>query len=168
MKLITIKNFAWLLCLALVFSSCFEDREILFEETQIEFENAVVLARATGEIFPIINLTRTSGTPNYQVNLIGRHLSNAQAISFSVEEVPDRLLNANTIRAEQGVHFTLSGNTFSFPENASTTNFNGLSIVPGFPAQAGRTALLIIRLDGNESITPSENFRRLGFRINLN
>lgn len=168
MKLTNLKTFALLMCMALVISSCFEDREILFEETQIEFENAVILARATGEIFPIINLTRTSGTPNYQINLIGRHLASVQAVSFSIEEVPARLLNANTIRAEQGVHFTLNGNSFSFPENTSTTNFNGLSIVPGFPAQAGRTALLIIRLDGNENITPSENFRRLGFRINLN
>jgi hypothetical protein len=163
-----IKTAMLALGLALVFSSCFNDREVLFEETQIEFENAVTLARATGEVFPIINLTRTSGTPNYQVNLIGRHLSSAAQINFSVEEVPDRLLNANTIRAVEGVHYTLSGNTFSFPGNASTTSFNGLSIVSGFPAQTGKTALLIIKLDGNESIEPAENFRRLGFSINLN
>lgn len=168
MKLMNIKTTVLLMCMALVISSCFDDREILFEETQIEFESAVTLARATGEIFPIINLTRASGTPNYQVNLIGSHLASAEAISFSVEEVPDRLLNANTIRAEQGVHYTLSGNSFSFPVNTSTTNFNGLSIVPGFPAQAGRTALLIIKLDGNENVKPSENFRRLAFRISLN
>lgn len=163
-----IKSIALVAILSLVFSSCFKDREVLFSGAQIEFETAVMTARATGEIFPIINLTRTSGTPNYQVNLIGAHLENAETISFSTEEVPDRLLNANTIRAVEGVHYTLNGNTFNFPVNASTTNFNGLTIINSFPAQTGRTALLIIKLDGNERITPAENYRRLGFRINLN
>ena len=163
-----IKNIALMFSMILLLSACFEDREIVFEDYQIEFENAVMLARGTGDNFPIINLTRASGTPNYQINLIGPHLTSAEAISFSLEEVPARLLSANTIKAEQGVHFTLNGSSLNFPENTSTTNFSALSILPSFPAQAGRTALLIIRLDGNEKLKPAENFRRLGIRINLN
>lgn len=149
-------------------SSCFEDMTEKFEQTQIEFENAVMLSRAPGQVFPIINVTRTAGTPEYQVNLVGRHLNTQADIAYSLDEVPASLLNATTIEAVEGVHFTLAGDSFSFPVNASTTKFNGLTINPAFPAQAGMTALLILKLDGNETIAPAENFRRLGIKINLN
>lgn len=152
-----------------VSSSCFDDREVLFTDTQIEFENAVLTAPASGQKFPIINLTRASGTPAYQVNLIGRQLTEEAEISFSLDEVPAALLNANTIEAVEGVHFTLSADgKFTFPTEASKTNFVGLTIDPAFPANTGKTALLVIKLDGNNEIKPAENFRRLGFRINLN
>jgi hypothetical protein len=162
------KIFTAIFVSALLLTSCFKDTEILFTKTQIEFESAVILARATGEIFPIVSLTRASGTPPYQVNLVGRQLALAEQINFSVEEVPDRLLNATTIRAVEGVHYNLNGGSFSFPENASKVDFTGLSIIPDFLAESGKTALLIIRLEGNDNIQPSENFRRLAFRISLN
>lgn len=149
-------------------TSCFDDHKVLFKKTQVEFENAVLTARASGEIFPIINLSRTSGSPSYQVNLIGEHLTQAQDIAFSIDEVPDRLLNSTSIRAIEGVHFSLNGNTLTFPEQTSVTSFSGFSILTDFPAQPGVTALFIIKLDGNEEMEPAENYRRLGFRINLN
>ncbi|MBT1698640.1 hypothetical protein KK083_17235 [Fulvivirgaceae bacterium PWU4] len=162
------KIYSVILLTGFLLVSCFDDREILFEDTQIEFEDAVMRARATGEIFPIISVTRTTGTPAYQINLIGRQLAQAADVSFSLDTVPKRLLNANTIEAQQGVHFTLNESPVSFPEQASVTNATTFSILPGFPAQSGKTALFIIKLDGNDKIKPAENFRRLGFRINLN
>lgn len=159
--------FMSVLLLTLV-SSCFEDMTEKFEKTQIEFENAVMMPRVTGQVFPMITVTRTAGNPNYQVNLVGRHLTTQANIAYSLDEVPAALLNATTIEAVEGVHYTLTGNSFAFPINASTTNFNGLTINPAFPAQTGMYALLILKLDGNEGIAPAENFRRLAIRINLN
>jgi hypothetical protein len=155
-----------ILLIGFLMTSCFDDHKVLFEKTQVEFETAVTSLRATGEIFPIINVNRADGTPTYQVNLIGEHLEQAEDISFSLDEVPDRLLNATTIRAIEGVHFTLNGSTLTFPAQSSVASFAGFTITA--PQQTGMTALLIIKLDGNERIEPAENFRRLGIRINLN
>ncbi len=163
----TYKIYIAIFSIALLMTSCFKDMEIVFNDTQVEFEQAVMTARATGQIFPILNVTRASGTPNYQVNLIGAHLSQGEPMSVTLDQVPADLLNANTIVAEEGVHFTLTNN-FNFPADASKVNFTGLTVINDFPAQTGKTALLILRLDGNEKIKPAENFRRLGIRINLN
>lgn len=164
----SVKLYLALLVIGVSTVSCFDDHKELFKKTQIEFEDAVLRARATGEIFPIINLERASGSPAYQVNLVGKHLAQPQEISYSLDEVPARLLDATTIRAVEGVHFTLNGNSITFPEQVSISSFSGFKILSDFPARPGMTALFIIKLDGNEIIEPAENFRRLGFRINLN
>lgn len=155
------------LSILLVATSCFEDKEIFFTGTQIEFERAVMTAPATGQNFPIFNLTRASGTISEQVNLISKQFAADETIQVSLDEVPASLLNATTIAAVEDVHFTLQ-DTFVFPAEASKVNYTGLSIIPGFPAQAGITALLIVKLDGNDKVKPAENFRRIGFRISLN
>jgi hypothetical protein len=152
----------------LLLSSCFDDTKVIFKDSQVEFEDAVMRARATGQLFPIINLTRTSGSPGYQINLVGEQLELPEEITFSLDEVPESLLNATTIAAQEGVHFTLNENTVSFPEAASTATLQAFAVSSTFPAQAGMTAIFIVRLDGNERIRPAENYRRLGFRISLN
>ncbi len=163
----TFKPYRAIILIAFLLTACFEDTKIVFEDTQLEFESAVLLAKATGEVFPIINLNRASGTLSYQINLAGKQLPEAESISFSVEDVPDRLLNSNTVRAVEGVHFTLNGNSISFPELTNKTTFPAFSVDTDFPAEPGKSALFIIRLDGNDKLKPAENFRRLGFRISL-
>jgi hypothetical protein len=154
---------------AILLSSCFEDREVLWEGKQIEFEDAVMRARATGQIFPIINLTRTSGSPTYQINLIGEQLGLGEDITFSLDEVPASLLTGTTIAAVEGTHFTLNaGGAITFPEAASTTLAAPFTVDNAFTSVPGASALFIIKLDGNDRITPAENYRRLGFRISLN
>jgi hypothetical protein len=158
-----------LLSVVLLTTSCYDDpgTEIVFEGSQVEFESAVTLSKATGELFPIISLNRVSGTPSFRVNLVGKQLPQAESINHSLEEVPDRLLNTNTIKAVEGVHFVFNGNSISFPEQTSTATFSPFSIKTDYPAQPGKVALFIIRLDGNDRLKPSENFRRLAFQINL-
>lgn len=159
--------------LAIVFfsatlTSCFEDTKILFQDSLVEFEDAVMRAKAAGQLFPIMpTVTRTAGTPSYQVNLVAAQLNSAEDINFSLEAVPASLLNSTTIEAVEGVHFTFNP-VATFPEAASKSNFTGITILPGFPADAGKTALLVLRLDGNDTLLPSENYRRLAIRINLN
>jgi hypothetical protein len=163
----TFKLYTVILFTGVLLTSCFEDTKVVFEDTQVEFEDAVMRARATGQIFPIIALTRTSAAPAYQINLIGEQLALAEDVSYSLDAVPATLLNATTIAAVEGVHFTLNGNSISFPEKASVTPLSAFTIDPGFPAQAGMTAIFILKLDGNDRLAPAENFRRLGFRIAL-
>lgn len=157
-----------ILLAGVLLTSCFDDNEVLYDGSQVEFEDAVMRTRAAGQVFPIINLTRTSGTPVYQVNLIGEQLEATEDLSFALDAVPENLLNANTIAAVEGVHFTLNGSTISFPQDASVVPATPFTISSTFPAATGKTAIFVIRLDGNERLQPSENYRRLGFRINLN
>lgn len=159
--------------LAIVFfsaalTSCFEDTKILFQDSLVEFEDAVLRAKAAGQLFPLMPvITRTAGTPTYQINLVAAQLISAEDITFSLEAVPASLLNATTIEAVEGVHFTFNP-VATFPEATSKSNFTGITILPGFPVDAGKTAILILKLDGNDTLLPSENYRRLAIRINLN
>src|SRR5688572_15423196 len=163
-----LRTFLAIAFVATTLTSCFEDTKILFTDTLVEFEDAVMRSKAAGQPFPIMPaVTRAAGTPNYQVNLVAPQLNTAQDIAFSLEPVPASLLNATTIEAVEGVHFTFTP-TASFPEASSKFNFTGITILPGFPADAGKTALLVLKLDGNDDLKPSENYRRLAIRINLN
>jgi hypothetical protein len=165
------KIYLTLLSVSFLLASCFDDKEILFEDTQVEFEDAVMRARATGQIFPIINITTRTPTvaaTTFQINLVGRQLTQAADIGFSLDTVPKALLNATTIEAQAGVHFNLTAAAISFPEQASTVKLQPFTIDAAFPAQAGKTAIFVIKLDGNDKIKPSENFRRIGFRLTLN
>jgi hypothetical protein len=162
-----LKLYTLILFVGVFLTSCFDDNKIVYTGSQVEFEDAVMRTRPAGLIFPLINLTRASGTPNYQVNLVGEQLELTQDLTFTLDEVPASLLNATTIAAEEGVHFTLNGNTISFPQEASVVPANPFTINSGFPAQAGKFAVFVIRLDGNDQLLPSENYRRLGFRIDL-
>lgn len=153
----------------MMLSGCFKEFDNTFTDIQVEFEDAVRTARAAGVVFPVFNLTRASGVRNHQVNLIGPHFSADQEMTFVVDtEVSiDPLLNANTIRAVEGVHFNIRGGRVTIPANSSVGTVS-FEILNTFPAQTGRTAILVLRLDGNAQIKPAENFRRIGFRINLN
>ena len=149
-------------------TSCFEDHKILFHDSLVELEDAVMRSKAAGQLFPIMpTINRSAGTPSYQVNLVAAQLISAEDITFSLEAVPASLLNATTIEAVEGVHFTFNP-IATFPEAASKSNFAGITILPGFPADPGKTALLVLKLDGNDSLKPSENYRRLAIRIDLN
>ena len=164
----TIKTFLAIILLSSTLTSCFEDHKILFQDSLVEFEDAVMRSKAAGQLFPIMpTITRTAGTPSYQVNLVAAQLASAEDITFSLEAVPASLLNATTIEAVEGVHFTFNP-IATFPEATSKSNFTGITILPGFPADPGKTALLVLKLDGNDTLAPSENYRRLAIRIDLN
>ena len=95
-------------------------------------------------------------------------LITTQPLGFNIKDVPNSYLNATTIKTVQGIHYTLNGNVFNLMEKVSKTNFTKLTINNGFPAQAGMSALVIVRLDQSGDLTPSENYRRIMFKISLN
>ena len=164
-KNILIIVFCCVLCLSL--SSCFEDNKIVFDQVKlVELEDAVKRTPAAGAKFPIISVNRGNTTQNLQVNLIGTHLKSAEVLKFSIDTTISAFLNANTIRAVEGVHFSLNGGEFTLKSDTSfaTMSFNILD--PG--QNAGKSALLLLKLDGNSTLKPNENYRRVGYRINLN
>lgn len=163
-----IKTYLAIVFFSATLTGCFEDTKILFQDSLVEFEDAVLRAKAAGQLFPLMPVvTRTAGTQSYQINLVAAQLNSAEDITFSLEAVPASLLNSTTIEAVEGVHFTFNP-VATFPEATSKSNFTGITILPGFPVDAGKTAILILKLDGNDTLLPSENYRRLAVRINLN
>lgn len=158
-------SFAFLGMMTLL-SSCFEDMTIKYNQpAQVEFESAVRTAPAAGAIFPIIATTRTAGTLPLQVNLIGTQLKTPEEMTVTIDTAIFRFLNATTIRAVEGTHFSLNGGKFTMKTDTSFARyqFNIQNVTP----VAGRFALVVLKLDGSNNIKPSENYRRVGYRIAL-
>jgi len=54
----------------LVFSSCIEQNYPVWEGLVVEFQDAVVLTPAAGQVYPRITVANTVGTVNLRVNLV--------------------------------------------------------------------------------------------------
>lgn len=157
---------AFLLVVVFSSSSCFKELDYTFNETKVvELEDAVRRTPAAGVTYPIISVTRASGTQTLIANLVGEHFKTDQEMTFSIDTAISGLLTSTTIRAEAGKHFNLNGGKFIFKSDSS---FAPLKFdIVNVPAEAGKTALLLLKLDGNNDVKPSENYRRVGFRIDL-
>lgn len=162
------KTFAiiFMACVSLSLVSCVEQPDYLFdEEKQIEFETAVRTNPAPGYIFPIINATRTTGAVNLQINLIGTHLKSPEELTISVDTSASRLLSTSVIRAVEGKHFNLNGGKVTMKADTSFANFRFNIVNSG--AEAGRQALLVLKLESTNNLKAAESYRRVGYRINL-
>jgi hypothetical protein len=157
---------AFLLVVVFSTSSCFRELDYTFNEYKtVELEDAVRRTPAAGVTYPIIAVTRTSSAQTLMANLVGEQLKSPQEMTYSIDTAVSGLLNASTIRAEAGVHFNLNNGKFTFKQD---TSFSPLRVdIINSPAQAGKFAVFLLKLDGNGEIKPSENYRRVGFRIDL-
>jgi hypothetical protein len=164
----TYKSIIAFCLIALLGTGCFKDEDFNFDKIRlVEFEDAVRLTPPAGFSYGVITVTRTTASRNFQVNLVGKQLEAPETIRFSVDTAISRFLNATTIRAVEGVHYDLQGGNLNFEVAKSTANVT-LRLPANIPQNTGRTALLVLKLDGNDNIKPSENYRRIGVRINLN
>lgn len=155
----TKKVFLWVFCgcFAFAFSACFKDKRVFFNDSLVEFNEAVTRTPALGVNYPIIALRTGQGTISTQVNLVGAQRAEAQTIRVSVD--------AQATTAREGVHYRLpSGGTVTIPANS---NFGSLQfeVLPA-TIPAGQSVTLVFVLEGNEQIKPSINYARLGYRIN--
>jgi hypothetical protein len=158
-------SFAFLGMMTLL-SSCFEDMTIRFDKPGlVEFESAVRTAPAAGAIYPIIATTRTAGTLPLQVNLVGAHLKAAEEMTVTVDTAISKFLNATTIRAVEGTHFSLNGGKVVMKADTSfgVYRFGVQNVAP----VAGRFALVVLKLEDGNTLKASENYRRVGYRIAL-
>ncbi len=164
MKKIFSLIFITALCISLV--SCIDQPDYLFDEAkQIEFETAVRTAPAPGFIFPVVATTRTAGAINLQINLIGSQLKTPEDITVSVDTSGTSLLTANITRAVEGKHFNLNGGKVTIKADTSFVNYRLNILNSG--AEAGKQALIVLKLEGTNNLKAAENYRRVGYRINL-
>lgn len=145
---------------ALALSACFKEPDFTFnEESFVEFQSTIVSTPAVGRTYPLIAVARGAGIRSQQVNLVGPQ---------SATELPIKFVVDSLTTAVAGTHYKLVGDgTFPIPAN---TSFGQCQIEILNPARdSGKTVDVILRLEGNgTNVKPSENYRRIGYRINLN
>ena len=146
-----------LLGVLILLTGCFkdyEDRYLFNDETQVEFEDAVVKAAAAGKDYPMLTpLDNESGTQQFRVNLIGPQSDTSTVIHFMV--LPDES------SAVAGKDYTLpQGDTIQIAPHSSF----GWVKVKVNPAGSG-SPTLALKLLGNKNIKGAERYCRIGFRI---
>jgi hypothetical protein len=147
--------------LAFSLSACFKDIDRTFDEaTLIEFNDAVINSSAAGKRYPLIAVNNGAGAQKARINLVGRQRNNEEIIRFEVDQA------AST--AVAGVHYQLtSEGTVTLPANSSFAEI-GLEVLEA-PEAKGTTVEVVLVLVGNDNgtIKPSENYKRVGYRITL-
>ena len=143
----------------LVIASCFKEKDNTFDGdgTFVEFQTAITTAPSLGRTYPLVATKRNAGIISLQVNLVGRQRTSDESIKF----VADSLSTATA-----GVHYRFVGDgAFNIPANSSTGTCQIEILNP--TTDVGLVRDVVLRLEGNVSgdIKPSENYRRIGYRI---
>jgi hypothetical protein len=141
-------------------AACFtEPDQTLDEVTWVEFQTTIVSTPAVGRTYPFIAVARTApGAKTTTVNLVGPQRASATDITFVADE-------AST--AKDGTHYKLlNGGKVTIPANSSFGQC-GIEVLSA-PRDSGKTVDVVLRLEQSGDIKPSENYRRIGYRINLN
>ena len=143
----------------LVIASCFKEKDNTFDGdgTFVEFQTAITTAPSLGRTYPLVAAKRNAGIISLQVNLVGRQRTSDESIKF----VADSLSTATA-----GVHYRFVGDgAFNIPANSSTGTCQIEILNP--TTDVGLVRDVVLRLEGNASgdIKPSENYRRIGYRI---
>lgn len=150
---------ALVLMTSVIMTSCFKDNQPVFDSLYlVEFQDATVTAPALNKTFPILTVANGIGSQTKRVNLVGRQRTTEESIKFSVDPVETT--------AKEGVHYSLEGGVVKIPANSSFGDCK-INILKA-PAAAGTSVLLVLVLEGNgNDVKPNENYKKLGFRINL-
>ncbi len=144
---------------ALAFSSCIKEIDKTFnEKTLVEFNATVLSSPAVGKTYPIISLLNKDSTVNAQVNLVGVQRPSETSVTVSIDK------EAST--GIENTHFKLpNGGKVVFPANTSIANFQFQTLK--VPAQAGTTINIVFLLETTGDVSPSENYKRVGYAIKL-
>lgn len=169
-------------------TSCFRDTKVIFPNTIVEFDDAVIrssIPLVDDKVFPIypsfpaIASLRAAGTLSARVNLVGAQRSSDQTVKVvfdaAATEAAVKSIRATSpatatiTAAVEGTHFRInnSGNV-TIPANNSFGTAS-LDIINVTAATTPATSVVfVVRLEGTDNIKPSENFKRIAFRVSLN
>ncbi len=144
---------------ALSFLSCVEEIDKTFnEKTVAEFQATIVSSPAVGKTFPIINLINKDSTVNAQVNLVGVQRSSETVVTISVDKTEST--------AVENTHYKLpNGGKVTFPANSNIANFQFQTLKVA--AQAGASANVVFVIETTGDVSPSENYKKVGYSIKL-
>ncbi len=157
MKKLTYIIPALLLLLGMV--ACNNNLDKVFEQTLVEFNDAILRTNATGRTFPITALANTPAVPittTAQLNLVGPQ----RGADVTVRVLVDPAYTT----ANAASYSLVNGGNVTIPANSS---FGSLTLVT---AKASSTtaplANVVLIIDSTAAeFKPSFNYRRLGFSV---
>ena len=150
-KILSIFSFV----MVFVLGSCIEQNYPIWEGAEVEFQSAVLNAPVAGQNYPRLTVGNDveGGVVNLQVNLVAEQRANDEVINFKV--VPEGTT------AVAGTDYNVSG-SFTIPAN---TSFGTLAVGIVNTGAIGGSVDLLLDLEGNANILPSENYKRVQIRI---
>lgn len=150
-------------------SSCIEQEYPVWSDSIVEWDATVMNGPALGKTFPLLIrqprptfalaaadplITRASGVVTLRVNFVSPQRPSDETISFKVV--------TGETTAIAGTHYTV-GTTAIIPANSS---FVDVPIQILNPGQGTAPVFLVLEIEGNETISPSERYKMVGIRIN--
>lgn len=150
-RILSIFSFA----MVFVLGSCIEQNYPIWNGAEVEFQAAVLNAPVAGQNYPRLTVSNdvAGGVVNLQVNLVAEQRANDEVINFKV--VPEGTT------AVAGTDYNVSG-SFTIPAN---TSFGTLAVGIVNTGAIGGSVDLLLELEGNANILPSENYKRVQIRI---
>lgn len=145
-------NFVVLAVITFLATACFKDTSVVFDKSLVEFALTVTSTPALGKTYPLINVAKGASI-EATINLVAAQRPNPETIKYSVD--------TKESTAQAGVHYVLADNgSIIIPANSSfgTTKIETKNV-------ANADVILVLVLEGNETVKPSENYKRIGFRI---
>lgn len=135
------------------FGSCIDQNYPIWEGAEVEFQTAVTTAPVAGQTYPRVTVANTVGSHSFQVNLVARQRANDETIAY-------RVVSEGTTAVE-GTDYNVSG-SFVIPAESS---FGTLTVDVIDTGAIGGSVDLLLELEGNSEIQPSENYKRVQLRI---
>ncbi len=157
------------LFVAIVLNGCIKNDPVIYEDARLEFDAAIWNANGAGLTYPILTrvpaqniatgtgqplLTRTSGSVQLRVNLVGAQ--RASPITFTYQVV------AGESTAVAGTHYTSPSGTGTIPANSSFGSITIDILNPG--ASTGSKIIVLQLMDVNE-VKVSANYAKVGLSI---
>ncbi len=168
------KIFTSIICLSLfVLTGCVKNTLTTYEDAaKVEWDASSWNANAVGVTYPFLTriptpgaatpssqplITRTSGTVQLRVNLVGLQRKTDSEFTYSV--------SASESTAVAGKHYTSLSGTGTIPANSS---FGFITVPILNPGATSGTVDLVLQLTDNATYTASVNYAKVGLRIAQN
>jgi hypothetical protein len=175
------KIFLLLPMLAILFAACTKNKDVVYNhDPVVEWDAATYTAKSGGLPFPLLtrnqltygraalttdpSLTRSIASPSdtvrLRVNLVGAQMNAAQTFDVRVSQ--------GFTTAIEGTHFQLIDNKVTIPAGESFGYARWKVLNPGAaPAGTLPTVNVVLELVGNGAVKASENYKYVGFNIDV-
>lgn len=169
--------------LILAFTSCIKNEEILLKENLVEFDAATYNANGLGKNYPVVNrvppygfsiittgssasplISRTSGSISFRVNVVGPQAATDRVITYKI--IPGETFTSGTTTLSPAIrdtHYTTSG-TVTIPAMSSFGILTVNIVNPG--TALPNDLLIVLELEGNSELKPSNADKQIGIWIN--
>lgn len=154
---------------AITWNGCIKNDPVVYKDTKIEFDAAIWNANGAGLTYPILtrvpaqniatgasqpSITRTSGSVQLRVNLVGAQRSTPTTFTYQVVSAEST--------AVAGTHYTTPSGTGTIPANSS---FGIITIDILNPGATSGSKVLVLQLIDNNDVKVSVNYAKVGLSI---